>query len=100
MGIRRRNPSWAPATLKHHWSTLRGVFVYAQHHKAIMSNPIDGVDFSGSSAKRRNKRHHPLTAEPGWLGEWMRDYLDTPTHAPTIPRHRCGLTVRLAARFG
>ena len=53
----------APATLKHHWSTLRAVFVYAQRHKAIASNPVDGVDFSGNSAKRRNKRHHPLTAE-------------------------------------
>lgn len=52
----------APATLKHHWSTLRAVFVYAQRHKAITANPVDGVDYSGNSAKRRNKRHHPLKA--------------------------------------
>lgn len=52
-----------PATLKHHWSVLRSVFVYALRHKAIASNPIDGVDFSANSAKRRNRRHHPLTAE-------------------------------------
>lgn len=53
----------APATLKHHWSTMRAVFVYALRHGAITSNPVDRVDFSGSSAKRRNSRHHPLTAE-------------------------------------
>lgn len=52
-----------PATLKHHWSVLRSVFVYALRHKAIASNPIDGVDFSTNSARRRNKRHYPLTAE-------------------------------------
>ena len=52
----------APATLKHHWSTLRAVFVYAQRHNAIASNPVDGVNFSGNNAKRRNKRHHPVTA--------------------------------------
>jgi len=51
----------APATLKHHWSTLRAVFVYAQRHNAIASNPVDGVNFSGNNAKRRNKRHHPVT---------------------------------------
>jgi integrase len=53
----------APATLKHHWSTFRAVFVYALRHKAIASNPVDGVNYSGNNAKRRNKRHHPLTAE-------------------------------------
>jgi integrase len=53
----------APATLKHHWSTFRAVFVYALRHKAIASNPVDGVNYSGNGAKRRNKRHHPLTAE-------------------------------------
>jgi integrase len=53
----------APATLKHHWSTLRAVFVYALRHKAIPSNPVDGVDFSANGATRRNRRHHPLTAE-------------------------------------
>ena len=53
----------SPATLKHHWSVLRNVVVYAHRHKAIASNPVDGVDFSGNSAQRRNKRHHPLTAE-------------------------------------
>ncbi|HTX55238.1 MAG TPA: site-specific integrase [Candidatus Baltobacteraceae bacterium] len=52
-----------PATLKHHWSVLRNVFVYALRHKAITANPVDGVDFSVSSAQRRNRRHHPLTAE-------------------------------------
>jgi len=52
-----------PATLKHHWSVLRRVFVYALRHKAIALNPIDGVDFSANSAMRRNRRHHPLTAE-------------------------------------
>jgi integrase len=52
-----------PATLKHHWSTLRAVFVYAQRHKAITSNPVDSVDFSGNSAQRGNSRHYPLTAE-------------------------------------
>ena len=52
-----------PATLKHHWSVLRSVFLYALRHKAIASNPIDGVDFSSNSARRRNRRHHPLTAE-------------------------------------
>ena len=51
-----------PATLKHHWSVLRSVFLYALRHKAIASNPIDGVDFSSNSAKRRNRRHHPLRA--------------------------------------
>jgi integrase len=39
------------------------VFVYALRHKAITSNPIDGVDFSGNSAKRHNSRHYPLSAE-------------------------------------
>ncbi|MDO3398676.1 site-specific integrase [Mycolicibacterium neoaurum] len=53
----------APATLKHHWSTLRAVFVYAQRHKAIRSNPLDGVDFSTNGSQRRNRRHHPLTSE-------------------------------------
>lgn len=53
----------APATLKHHWSVLRAVFVYAVRHKAIAANPVDAVDYSGNSAKRRNKRHHPLTGE-------------------------------------
>jgi integrase len=52
-----------PATLKHHWSVLRAVFIYALRHKAIASNPVDAVDFSANSAKRRNRRHHPLTAE-------------------------------------
>jgi integrase len=42
---------------------LRAVFVYAMRHKAIASNPTDGVDFSANSAKRRNRRHHPLTAK-------------------------------------
>ena len=53
----------APATLKHHWSTTRNVFVYALRHKAITSNPVDAINFSGNSAKRRNSRHHPLTTE-------------------------------------
>jgi integrase len=53
----------APATLKHHWSVFRAVFVYALRHKAITSNPVDGVNYSGNSARRRNVRHHPLTAE-------------------------------------
>jgi integrase len=35
----------------------------ALRHKAITANPVDGVDFSASSAQRRNRRHHPLTAE-------------------------------------
>lgn len=52
-----------PATLKHHWSTFRAVFVYAVRHKVITANPADGVDFSANSAQRRNRRHHPLTAE-------------------------------------
>ncbi|MCK8646891.1 tyrosine-type recombinase/integrase [Mycobacterium colombiense] len=52
-----------PATLKHHWSVLRAVFVYAVRHKAITANPADGVEFSANGAKRRNRRHHPLTAE-------------------------------------
>lgn len=52
-----------PATLKHHWDTTRRVFKYALQKKAIAANPVDGVDVSGNSAKRRNKRHHPLTAE-------------------------------------
>jgi integrase len=52
-----------PATLKHHWSVLRNVFVYALRHRAITANPVDGVDFSANSAERRNRRHHPLTAE-------------------------------------
>jgi integrase len=51
-----------PATLKHHWSVFRSVFVYALRHKAIATNPVDGVDFSANSAKRHNPRHHPLTA--------------------------------------
>src|SRR5271165_635694 len=52
-----------PATLKHHWSTTKNVFVYALRHKAITSNPVDGVDFSANGAMRLNRRHHPLTAE-------------------------------------
>ncbi len=39
------------------------MFVYALRHKAIAANPIDAVDFSANSAQRRNRRHHPLTAE-------------------------------------
>ena len=38
------------------------MFVNLHRHKAIASNPVDGVDFSGNSAKRHNSRH-PLTAE-------------------------------------
>lgn len=53
----------APATLKHHWSVLRAVFVYALRHKAIAANPVDAVDYAGQGAQRRNRRHHPLTAE-------------------------------------
>jgi len=53
----------APATLKHHWSTLRAVFVYAHRHMAIASNPLDGVDFSTNGSQRRNRRHYPLTSE-------------------------------------
>lgn len=53
----------APATLKHHWSTLRSVFVYALRHKAITSNPLDGVDFSTNGSRRRNRRHSPMTSE-------------------------------------
>lgn len=53
----------APATLKHHWSTLRAVFVYAVRHRAIASNPLDGVDFSTNGSQRRNRRHYPLTSE-------------------------------------
>jgi integrase len=52
-----------PATLKHHWSVFRSVFVYALRHKAISANPTDAVDFAANSAKRRNRRHYPLTAE-------------------------------------
>lgn len=52
----------SPATLKHHWSVLRNVFVYAHRNNALASNPVDAVDYSGNSAARRNKRHHPLTA--------------------------------------
>jgi integrase len=52
-----------PATLRHHWSVLRNVFVYAVRHKAITANPVDGVDFSANSAQRRNRRHYPLSAE-------------------------------------
>lgn len=52
-----------PATLKHHWSTMRNVFVYALRHKAIQSNPVDGVDFSAGSVNRRTKRHHPLSSD-------------------------------------
>jgi integrase len=52
-----------PATLKHHWSTMRNVFTYAVRHKAISASPVDAVDFSADSAERRNRRHHPLTAE-------------------------------------
>jgi integrase len=39
------------------------VLAYALRHKAIASNPIDGVDFSANGAQRRNRRHRPLTAE-------------------------------------
>lgn len=53
----------SPATLKHHWSTLINVFVYAVRHRAIAANPVDGVDFSINGAKRRNSRHYPLTTE-------------------------------------
>jgi integrase len=53
----------SPATLKHHWSTTKQVFTYAVRHRAIAANPVDGVDFSINSAKRRSSRHYPLTAE-------------------------------------
>lgn len=52
-----------PGSSKHRWSTFRAVLAYAQHHKAITANPVDGVDLSGGSAKCRDSRHHPLTAE-------------------------------------
>lgn len=55
--------SLTPATLKHHWSTMRAVFVYALRHKAIASNPVDAVDFSACSTMRSQRRHHPLTAD-------------------------------------
>ena len=57
------NRGLTPAMLKHHWSTMRNVFVYAMRHKAIAANPVDAVDFSAASTKRRNKRHCPLTGE-------------------------------------
>lgn len=57
------NRGMSPATLKHHWSVLRNVFVYAHRNNALASNPVDAVDYSGNSSARRNKRHHPLTAE-------------------------------------
>jgi integrase len=50
-------------TLKHHWSTLRAVFVYALRYKAITSNHVDGVDVSGNCSRRRNPRHYPPTAD-------------------------------------
>ncbi|MEX3646539.1 tyrosine-type recombinase/integrase [Mycolicibacterium porcinum] len=53
----------SPATLKHHWSVFSHVFAYARRKGALVSNPIEGVDFRGKSAARRNKRHYPLTAE-------------------------------------
>lgn len=53
----------APATVKHHWSTFDLVFKYALQHGALEANPCDGVDVKGTKAKRRNKRHHPLTAD-------------------------------------
>jgi integrase len=53
----------SPATLKHHWSVFGHVLAYARRKSALVSNPIDGVDYSGHSAARRNKRHSPLTAE-------------------------------------
>lgn len=52
----------SPATLKHHWSVLRNVFRYAVRHRAITSNPCDGVDFSANGSQRRNRRHYPLTS--------------------------------------
>jgi integrase len=39
------------------------VFVYTLRHKSIVSDPIAEAAFSANSAKRRNRRHHPLTAE-------------------------------------
>lgn len=53
----------SPATLKHHWSVFSYVFAYARRKNALASNPIEGVDFRGTSAARRNKRHHPITTE-------------------------------------
>lgn len=50
------------ASVKHHMSGLRLVFGYALRQKAIPANPVDAVDYSGKSAARRNKRHHPLRA--------------------------------------
>jgi integrase len=54
-----------PATVKHHWSTVRRVFVYALRHDAITSNPADRVDFSAGHATGDWERfeHHPLTAD-------------------------------------
>jgi integrase len=53
-----------PATVKHHWSTLRRVFVYTLRHNAMTSNPADRVDFSAGHATGDRERfeHHPLTA--------------------------------------
>jgi integrase len=54
-----------PATVKHHWSTLRRVFVYALRHDAIKANPADHVDFSAGHATGDRERfeHHPMTAD-------------------------------------
>jgi integrase len=63
-GARRRaGGGLHPKTVKHAWHVTRQVFAYGMRHDALVSNPVDGVDFSVTSAKRRNRRPRPPTCQ-------------------------------------
>jgi integrase len=65
-GARRRGGGdLNPKTVKHAWHVTRQVFAYGMRHDALVSNPVDRVDFSGNRATGDRERFapHPLTAE-------------------------------------
>jgi integrase len=54
----------SPRSVRQVWNTMRRVFLYAMQHNAIVSNPLDRVDFSAnrSTGDRERFTPHPLTA--------------------------------------
>ena len=65
-GARRRGGGdLHPKTVKHAWHVTRQVFAYGMRYDALVSNPIDRVDFSGNRAAGDRERFapHPLIAE-------------------------------------
>ena len=65
-GARRRGGSdLHPITVKHAWHVTRQVFAYGMRHDALVSNPIDRVDFSGNRAMGDRERAGSLARRCG-----------------------------------